>query len=135
SAWVMENAPDEIQRREECLARVESTVTPMPATSLAPPSLPPNGDSTLSRMGSLSQSVTPDAPTEGTRWPLRKRVLLATAIALTIALAGLTPSLLKSSGSEPALAAAPVAEPGAAKVAANAPPVAPAVPEKAATST
>jgi hypothetical protein len=99
SNWVLENAPDEIQRREECVARVESTMTPVPATSLAPPpgmSTPPAGDSTLSRMGSLSQSVTPDAPADGSRWSLRKRLLLAVAVALTIALAGLTPALLRA---------------------------------------
>src|SRR5688572_1205132 len=88
SAWVMEHAAAEIQRRDECVARVESTVTPVPATSLAPPGIPSNGDSTLSRMGSLSQSVTPEAPAES-RWPRRKRLLLAAAIALTVAIAAL----------------------------------------------
>jgi eukaryotic-like serine/threonine-protein kinase len=132
SAWVMENAADEVHRREECVARVESTVTPVPATSLAPPSMPTNGDSTLSRMGSLSQSVTPDAPA-GSRWPLRKRLLLATAIALTVALVALTPSLLRSPAGSDAVQAAPAAnavEPPVARAGVNPMPAQPAAPEK-----
>ena len=137
STWVLENAPDEIQRREECVARVESTMTPVPATSLAA-AMPATGDSTLSRMGSLSQSLAPDAPADGSRWPRRKRLLLATAVALTIALAGLTPSLLQSpSGSDPAGAVpapANAAEPAAGNAAVNEAPAVPAAPEKAAAS-
>jgi eukaryotic-like serine/threonine-protein kinase len=134
SAWMMEHAADEVHRREECVARVESTVTPAPVTSLAPPSMSANGDSTLSRMGSLSQSVTPDAPV-GSRWPLRKRLLLATAIALTIAIAALTPSLLRSPARSDAVQAAPAAnavEPPVARAAVNPAPAQPATPEKAA---
>jgi len=117
STWVMENAPDEIQRRDDCVARVESTVTPVPATSLVPPS--GTGDSTLSRVGSLSQSLTPDPPKDAARSSRRKRVLFAVAAALTVALAALTPSLLrKTSAAEAGVAAAPL--PAAQPVAAPA---------------
>jgi serine/threonine-protein kinase len=108
-AWVRECAKNEIAQREECVARVEGTMTPVPA-SLVPPPAPANGESTLSRMGSLSQSVTPDPPSQ--RFSRRKRLLAAVAVTLALLLLALTPAVLKSppaSMGEPVAAAAPAA--------------------------
>jgi serine/threonine-protein kinase len=104
--WVRDCAKNEIAQREECVARVEGTMTPVPA-SLVPPA-PANGDSTLSRMGSLSQSVTPEPPSQ--RFSPRKRQLAAVAVALSVVLLALTPAVLRSSPvatGEPVAAAAP----------------------------
>jgi serine/threonine protein kinase len=105
SNWVLESAGDDIRRRQECLARVESSITPSsvsPPAPAAPASEPSaeatTADSTLSSAGSLSQSVTPGAPSAAARWPRRKRLVLVAGAAVAVALAGLTPPLfLRSS--------------------------------------
>jgi len=110
-AWVLDSARSQIREREECVARVEGTMTPVPP-SLIPPSGTGTGDTTLSRVGSLSQSVAPDEPRAP--GPRRKRWLVVAGLAAMLALAGLAPRLLKNAPVTAALiepAAAPPAAP------------------------
>jgi serine/threonine-protein kinase len=117
STWVLECVPEEIQRREECVSRVESTATPVPATSLAPPPFAAAGDSTLSRMGSLSQSVAPGGPAPGSGGSRGKKVLFGIAAVATLALAGLTPTLLRGSSESGETKAASIGKPAEIRVA------------------
>ena len=65
STWVWKMRRTRSSAAKNASLASKAPMTPVPATSLLPPAgMPASGDSTLSRMGSLSQSVTPDAPAE-----------------------------------------------------------------------
>jgi serine/threonine-protein kinase len=102
STWVLESAGTEIQRRQECLTRVESSVTPAAASraSDGPPSEALEADSkSSSSVGALAQSVRPDQ-VAATRRPQRKQLLVLAAAVSVLALATLTSTLLGGSSGE-----------------------------------
>jgi serine/threonine-protein kinase len=102
STWVLESAGSEIQRRQECLTRVESSVTPAAASRA--PDAPPNdaldADSkSSSSVGALAQSVRPDQ-VAATRRPQRKQLLVLAAAVSVLGLAALTSTLFGGSSAD-----------------------------------
>jgi serine/threonine-protein kinase len=99
SKWLMESAAEEIRRREQCLARVESSITTPafsapPPPSTATPAAPANGDSTVSTVGTLSHSLIHDIP-QTSRGSRRKRFVLAAGAVTLLGLGALTPMILR----------------------------------------
>jgi hypothetical protein len=103
STWVLECAKEEIQRRQECLTRVESSVTPPPIVLPAVPSTaePTQPDSSSGSVGPLAQSERPAAAPAFPVSSRRKRLILAAGAAALLALAAVTPSLFGGSPPEP----------------------------------
>jgi len=100
STWVLESAGTEIQRRQDCLTRVESSVTPSAAhPSTHPPAIEAAEADKSSSVGALAQSVRPNVLPAG-RSPRRKQLLVFGGVAFVLALAALTPALFRGSSKE-----------------------------------
>ena len=113
AAWVRENAHDALQRRQERLARVESTGSR--AAQAAPPSRPSVAGDSSDVVSSLTppsveRSARPSMAASGRGWSGKRALLAGAALALSV---GLVPALLSHHPPPQATAGASIAAPSA----------------------